>query len=198
MGYLNNVPVAAAAAGQYIQLALDETPNSSPANVAGNTVMSSHNFGAGVFDATQALLIEALFEYAIVSGVGGQTGLWTLSLQELTQIGGTIVTDKVPLNGGFNLTQNGFCKLRFILQPDGAQTYVDGTLQDAITAANTGAGPGIRTFGNSSLTPVVNPVATPLNMALAFQMEITAASAGAGSANVALTNLYTRYTKIGP
>jgi hypothetical protein len=66
MGDLINPPPATpASAGQWVQQALDVTPNVVLNSGASGTVtMSSNAFAAGVFDVNQALLIEWLWLYS--------------------------------------------------------------------------------------------------------------------------------------
>ena len=186
-------------AGQWTQLALDTNSASSQNSSAGLVTMTSYA-DAGQ-DVNQAIGMESMLEYVVVSG-GGSIAEWILTLNETLQVAGALLTEQAPLQTGtHNLTNNGYIKLRFTLQaaPTPTSTYVDGFAQDSVILTN-GSVTTMRPFGlqGSGVNSAIPCVVAGLNLTQAFTLQLTAQPTGGGNANVSLTHLYTRYFRVGP
>lgn len=201
MGDLVNPVAPVAAVGQWQQLGLDKTASAVKNDGSSGTItMSSMAFPAATFDVSQALLIEFVWLYTI-STANDVTGVTTISVNESQQVGGLIASDVSPASGisvAMVLGAHQYLKCRLTLQSLGATSVLDGYNESAAHAANTGR-QTMSPFGWSASQGtqiVLNPLA--INMANAFTIAITAATAGAGVGNITLTQTYCRYVKLGP
>lgn len=186
-----------ASGGQWTQLFLDTNAATDPNNSLAVVTMTT--YAAAGLDLSQALGVEVMLEYAVA--IAGTISEWILTLNETLQGAGALLVDQLPANSGaHHLTNNGYAKLRFMLQsaPIAGTTYIDGFQQDSVILVNS-ALTNMTAFGilgggvNSAI-----PTRVAIDLTKAFTLQLTSQATGGGVGGIALNHLYTRYYRIGP